>query len=223
MSASKQHSRRSPPPSLRARTLIFARAPTPGQVKTRLIPALGAAGAAELHRRLLIHTVQTLSAARLTAVELWATPDASHPCFVSLARDNDLSLHIQRGADLGERLATAAESGLTRGDAVILIGTDCPQLSADYLGQAIARLAEYDAVLGPAADGGYVMLALKRPAPRVFAEIPWGGDQVAAITRRRLSELGWDWAELSPLPDIDRPEDLAHLPPALRPLTATSS
>ncbi|NEX21202.1 glycosyltransferase [Thiorhodococcus mannitoliphagus] len=206
------------PPSRRARTLIFARAPIAGQVKTRLIPALGAAGAAALHLRLLAHLVDSLSAAKLTPLELWVTPDTSHPCFASLAENDGVSLHIQRGADLGERLAAAAASGLTRADAVILIGTDCPQLSPRYLSRAIDQLDQHDAVLGPAMDGGYVLLGLKRPASHLFAEIPWGGDRVAELTRQRLGDLGWSWAELTALPDIDRPEDLRHLPRDLSPI-----
>ncbi|MBK1722394.1 flagellar biosynthesis protein FlgB [Thiocystis violacea] len=208
-------------PTLAVRTLIFARAPVPGQVKTRLIPALGAAGAAALHLRLMTDLIDRLSTAALTPVELWVTPNLSHPRFADLAHRYALSLHQQHAGDLGQRLASGARAALTRADAVVLIGTDCPGLSAEYLGQAIEQLRRRDAVLGPALDGGYVLLGLRRLSHRLFEGIPWGGAEVAELTRQRLRELNWSWSELSPLADIDRPEDLAHLPPGLHPACAT--
>jgi rSAM/selenodomain-associated transferase 1 len=202
---------------MRTRVLVFARAPVPGQVKTRLTPALGPDGAARLHRRLTEALLTRLAALAAMPVELWATPDPAHPFFVSAAQRWPVTVHQQQGDDLGERLATAASAALTRADAVVLIGTDCPELSNDYLCLAAQQLQSHDAVIGPAHDGGYVLLGLKRAAPSLFSRMPWGSAQVAALTIQRMQRLGWTWLELPTLHDIDRPEDLAHLPDAARP------
>jgi rSAM/selenodomain-associated transferase 1 len=194
-----------------ARILVFAKAPEPGVAKTRLIPALGAEGAAALHRDLLVDTLARLAPARVAPVELWCAPGPSHPLFKDLAGRFGVSLHAQQGGDLGARLFFAARDALTRAEAVVLVGCDCPGLGPAQVTEALVALLEtprQDAVLGPADDGGYVLLALRRAAPAVFLDVPWGGDQVAAVTRRRMAALAWRWRELESLPDVDRPEDL---------------
>ncbi|MFB1487357.1 MULTISPECIES: TIGR04282 family arsenosugar biosynthesis glycosyltransferase [unclassified Thiocapsa] len=191
-----------------ARILIFAKAPIPGQVKTRLIPTLGPAGAAELACDLLERLVGRLSLARLARLELWCSPDPEHPLFRDLAESAGVALRTQRGEDLGERLSAAAADALGRADAVLLVGADIPELDADYCASALAALADSDAVLGPAEDGGYVLLGLKAPAPGLFGNMPWGGDRVAAITRGRIASIGWRCPELPILWDLDRPEDV---------------
>jgi glycosyltransferase A (GT-A) superfamily protein (DUF2064 family) len=102
----------------------------------------------------------------------------------------------------------AAEDGLSRGSPVVLIGTDCPVLSGDYVAAALEALTKHDAVLGPAEDGGYVLLGLKRVGATLFSDIPWSTAQVASLTRTRMSALGWHWRELPTLWDLDRPRDL---------------
>jgi rSAM/selenodomain-associated transferase 1 len=220
MAAQAQGHRRAPARrnALDVRLLVFGRAPVAGQVKTRLIPALGAEGAARLHRRLMEDVVDRLCASGLAAVELWVTPDASHPCFARLAARWPLDVQVQQGEDLGMRLAHAARSALARAEAVVLIGTDCPELSPDYLAAAMERLEHRDAVLGPALDGGYVLLGLRHMADALFEGMPWGSDRVAELTGRRLDALGWSWSRLPPLRDIDRPEDLAYLPAVAGPV-----
>lgn len=198
------------------RILIFSKAPEPGRVKTRLIPALGPQGAADLHARLLADTVSRLAAARLAPVELWCTPDAKSDPFPALAAQYSLGLYRQEGADLGERMFDAASDALGRGSSAILVGTDCPALNRAYLQQALLALEGRDAALGPAEDGGYVLLGLKRAAHALFRDIPWGGDRVAEITRKRMAALGWTWVELPILWDLDRPEDLRRLAVLLR-------
>ncbi len=196
-----------------ARILVFAKAPVPGAVKTRLIPALGAEGAAALHQELLEHTLARLVPAQIAPLELWCAPDAGHPLFTELAQRFGVSLCVQCGADLGARLLHAAADALTRAQAVVLIGCDCPALGPDYLSGALAALREepaLDALLGPAADGGYVLLALREAAPLLFTDMPWGGDGVADETRARLRRLGWRWRESGRLADLDRLEDLAR-------------
>lgn len=187
----------------------------PGACKTRLIPALGPEAAAKLAEDLLIGTLERIATADLAEVELWCAPDISHHAFQELAKRHELQLQTQRGADLGERMKAATAAALAANERVLLIGTDCPELDAAYLQQALAALEERPAVLGPADDGGYVLLGLRRAAVTVlaalFAPMPWGSDQVAAITRERMRAAGLEWTELPSLTDIDRPEDLEAL------------
>lgn len=144
-------------------------------------------------------------------LELWCAPDQSHPQFQELARGCALTLHRQCGRDLGERLFHAACDASQRAAHLILIGADCPLLDRDYLQRALVLLSSgRDAVLGPAEDGGYVLLGLRRAAAQLFAQMPWGGERVAALTRERLVRLGWCWGELPTLWDLDRPEDLVR-------------
>jgi rSAM/selenodomain-associated transferase 1 len=191
-----------------ARLLIFAKAPIPGETKTRLIPALGAEGAARVQRRLTERLVEVMLAERLCPVDLWVTPDARDPQFHALKQRHRLSLRVQRGTNLGARMAAAFEDALRRSDSVVLIGTDCPPLTPDLIAQSLEMLQHADAVLGPAEDGGYVLLASQRPGSSLFHEIPWGTEQVAELTRQRMRTLGWTWGELPVLWDLDRPEDL---------------
>jgi len=190
--------------------LVFAKAPLPGQAKTRLIPALGAQGAARLHERLLRRTVERLASAGLAPLVLFCAPDCTHRIFAELAERHGVRLMRQCAGDLGARLYGAACATLDADavDNVVLIGCDCPDLDAAYLAAALGALQDRDAVLGPAADGGYVLLGLRRAVPELFTDMPWGGAQVAALTRQRMQRLGWRWRELPVLRDLDRPEDL---------------
>lgn len=195
----------------RSRLLIFSKAPIVGTVKTRLIPVLGAVGAANLQRRLTQRLVAAVSAAALCPLELWVTPDVRHPFFQQLASRYAVRLQQQNGENLGERMAHASQTALTCAESVLLIGTDCPLLDPDWIAQALQSLSRYDAVLGPAEDGGYVLIGLKRPHAALFQAMPWGSDVVAELTRQRLRAAGWRWLELPCLWDVDRPEDLPRL------------
>jgi rSAM/selenodomain-associated transferase 1 len=180
-------------------------------VKTRLVPPLTPGQAAELQRQLLVETVDRLVGAGLAPVELWCSPAIDAPPFPALGRAHGLQRHVQRGADLGDRMHNAADEALRRAGAVVLVGADCPGLDADYVRAALQALADTDAVLGPAEDGGYVLLGLKRTAPaELFSGVPWGTGAVADTTRGRLHALGWGWRELPVLWDLDRPTDLAR-------------
>jgi len=197
--------------------VVFARAPEPGGVKTRLIPELGEAGAAALHRRLVEHSLAAASEAGIGSVELWCTPDASHRFFEDCARRFDAVLRFQGEGDLGTRMQRAFESVLARSRRALLIGSDIPALSGRYLREAEQRLARGDdVVIGPAEDGGYVLIGLSRCSPELFREIPWGGSEVLTQTRRRIAALRWRSSELPPLWDLDRPEDLGRMPAELR-------
>jgi rSAM/selenodomain-associated transferase 1 len=179
------------------RLLVFAREPQPGRVKTRLIPALGAAGAAALYRRLLAHTLEVAVGMSEIASELWYDgSDTAAEC-ARLARHYDMPLHAQQGADLGERMRHALADALGRADAAVLIGSDCADFDAAYVRQAFAALEQDDAVFGPAADGGYVLIGVRRVDHSLFMDIPWSTDRVMERTRERLRALGWGWRELA--------------------------
>lgn len=191
---------------------VFARAPDPGQAKTRLIPRLGAEAAARLHAKLVRHAVETALASGVGPVELWRAPSVSQAFFRGLAAEHGLNLRIQSEGDLGERMAHAFRRMLGDAPGAILIGSDCPARAAQDLIEAREALARgCDAVVGPVADGGYHLIALRRLELRLFAGVSWGTDRVLTQTRSRLTALGWRWHELPERWDIDRPEDLARL------------
>lgn len=191
-----------------ALTIVFAKAPRAGEVKTRLIPALGSEGAAALHRHLVQRTLVTATDAGLGPVELHCAPDDGDPFLRDCGRRHGVALASQHGSDLGARLCHAFDRGLVRHSRVLIIGTDCPVLTAQNLRDAQAMLAEGDdAVLIPAEDGGYVLIGLARCDARLFDGIAWGSNGVLTATRERLKALRWRWRELEPLWDIDRPED----------------
>jgi len=199
------------------RIAILAKAPVAGCVKTRLAPALGAAGAAALAERLLEHAVAQALAAGLGPVALWAAPDTTHPAFVRLRDRHGLDLTAQGEGDLGARMARVFEQTLAAGGApLLLMGTDAPALDAAMLRRAAAALDMHDAVFVPALDGGYALVGLRGwgPGPlSLFTDMAWSTPQVMAETRARLAQAGLRHAELPAVADIDEPADLAHLPP----------
>ena len=195
-----------------ARVLIFARAPRLGEVKTRLIPVLGAAGACALHAACLRSTLQRLGRTGMPPLELWLDADSDDPDLHALAARYSCDIHLQQGGDLGQRMAQAARQALMRAGAVILVGTDVPLLDAAYVRQAMGRLGEgADVVMGPADDGGYVLLGLRQVYAELFEDMPWGSDAVARLTRERCARLDLDLRELPSRWDLDRPADLQRL------------
>lgn len=192
--------------------LVFAKAPVAGAAKTRLIPLLGADGAAELQGRLLRHALTTTRAVAPAKLELWCTPDTTHPALVAAAGDCGAMLHLQTGDDLGARMAQAFAQSLAHTKYAICIGTDCPALTVRHLHDAAAALrAGHDAVFSPAEDGGYTLIGLARNEPRLFDGIAWSSDQVMSQTRERLRDCGLRWQEIETLWDVDRPEDWQRL------------
>jgi len=188
---------------------VLAKAPVAGAVKTRLIPALGADGAAALQQRLVARTVATACAAATGPVTVWTTPAAPHACFTALAARFPIALAVQPDGDLGARMLAPCRAAQ---GPVIVIGTDCPALTPAHLREAaeVLRVGS-EAVVIPAEDGGYVLIGTRRPQPQLFADMTWSTDTVMAETRRRLAGEGLTWRELAPLWDVDRPEDLARL------------
>lgn len=180
----------------RPRIVIFAKQPVAGKVKTRLIPALGAEGAARLASEMLEQTVTEALATGLE-VELRGDPDPAKWF------EGDVALAAQGEGDLGERLARASAR-----PPLLLIGTDCPDLDRHRLRAAAGSLETHDAVLHPAADGGYVLLGLRRFDPSIFAGIAWSTASVAAETIARIAALGWSLDVRETLADVDEPADL---------------
>lgn len=197
------------------RILVFAKAPQPGRVKTRLIPALGAEGATRLAARLLHHALEQARAAGVGPVELCMSPAPGSPEWASILLPPDITTSDQGEGDLGRRMARAVQRCIDGGEAALLMGTDCPGLDAERLRQAAARLQDHDAVLHPAEDGGYPLLGLNAFAPELFADMPWSTSAVARLTLERMAALGWRAWIGETLRDIDVPGDLAYLPKCL--------
>ena len=197
--------------------IIFGKAPVAGLAKTRLIPALGAQGAAALAEKLLDHAVSQALETDWAYLELCVTPDASHATFERLLSQakGRLCLSIQGDGDLGQRMDRALTRCLQKYERVLLMGTDAPSLNAEVLKVADKALAnqDQDAVFVPALDGGYALVGLTRPEPRLFASMRWSTSQVMAESRARAKQLHLRWTELAPITDIDEPPDLVHLPP----------
>ena len=188
--------------------IVFARAPIPGKCKTRLIPELGEAGAATLQQELIEHTLQQLCTQPLCPTQLWCYPDTRHACFESLANKYSLSLHNQHGNNLGEKMHHALSQ--QRSPYSILVGTDIPLLSRDYIEQAINVLYQgKDAVIGPAEDGGYVLLGLQQSVATLFEGISWGTATVFTQTCAKMTAAGLAWQAIAPLWDLD---DVTNLP-----------
>jgi hypothetical protein len=201
----------------RRRLILFARYPVPGRAKTRLIPALGAEGAAALHRRLVLRTLRTAHrACRAAFADLEVRFDGGTEQSMSHWLGDSARFLPQGAGDLGERMARAFEES-SRSPATVIIGSDCPGLTPDVITAAFARLTETPVVLGPAQDGGYYLIGLSRPMPELFRGIPWGTDRVLPDSLAVLQRRGCIPALLDPLEDIDRPEDL----PAWRRIVAS--
>jgi rSAM/selenodomain-associated transferase 1 len=188
---------------------ILTKAPEPGRVKTRLAMMLGVEGAALLHKRFVIHTVEAAIGAAIGSITIWASPDELHVFFQDLAREFSINLARQPGGDLGDRMyaAVAQADGPT-----LVIGTDCPLLDAGHLRHAAEVLRDgSDAVVFSAEDGGYVLIGLRRPVPELFTDMAWSTDGVMLETRQRLRHLGLSWRESGPFWDVDRPSDVVRM------------
>lgn len=188
---------------------MLARAPVAGRVKTRLIPALGAQGACDL-QQLLLERALRLPAGEFHERFLWLD-DQPAVGLQALAEVQGWTLVEQPAGDLGERMRRIATLGLAESDAVVLIGNDCPALDGAYLQAACLALQERSVVIGPAEDGGYVLLGLRSIDVALFNDMPWGTEQVLSTTLQRLQQLDWRPVLLPELWDVDRPEDLSRL------------
>ena len=190
---------------------VFAKAPEPGTVKTRLARSVGDLAATEAYRALVDRTLDVASESRrrgvVDAIELWGAPDVTHPALLAWANRCGATLHAQVGADLGERMHRALRDALGRGAVPLLIGTDCPAIDVDYLAAASQALETHDAVLGPVEDGGYALVGLARDVD-AFGGVAWSSASVMADTRSAIARAGARWTELATLWDVDTAEDL---------------
>ena len=192
------------------RIIQFAKAPVVGSVKTRLAPLIGVQRACDLHCHLLEYSLKTLINSGLGNVELH-TDDIDHPFIQSLSLQYRVHTRQQQGLDLGHRMHFAISNALTEPgcQAVVLVGSDCPVLSAAYIAQAIDQLTNgMDVVFGPALDGGYVLVAMRKTNAAIFEGIAWGSDQVLQQSLKVVKAQGLHVHCLAPLQDIDRPQDL---------------
>jgi rSAM/selenodomain-associated transferase 1 len=190
--------------------LIFARYPEPGKVKTRLVPALGRSGAAKVYREMIEQVVKTVRSLRRDSLlpVVCVEPAERVPEMVNWL-GLDLIFVGQSWGDLGDRLNHAFAWAFAQGARrVAAIGTDCIELTSDLIGEAFDRLQERDAVLGPASDGGYYLIALKQPEPEAFRDIPWSSRQTLEVTESRLTRAGASLHQLPLLRDIDTWDDL---------------
>lgn len=186
-----------------ARVAVFAKAPVPGRVKTRLARHLGAKPAAAAYKTMLRQRLAGLAAAALAPVELWVAPHP-HPWLRALARRYNVALRVQLRGDLGDRMAFA----LTGGEPAVVVGGDCPGLETAAIGEGLAALAAgVDVVVAPAEDGGYTLIGSCRPPRVLFQHMPWGSGRVMAETRRRLARAGVTARELALSWDVDDAAD----------------
>jgi uncharacterized protein len=188
--------------------LQFSRAPQPGQVKTRMQPHLSAQQACDLHCDLTRWTCRQLLDSELGDVELAVAGDRRNALFSECTVLGANRILRQRGDDLGQRMYNAMRCALARYARVILVGSDCPGIDAAYLRQAVDALHDVPLVLGPAQDGGYVLIGARAVEAEMFQGIDWGSAEVFQQTVAALSRLGVRWAQLPFKDDIDRPEDL---------------
>lgn len=190
---------------------IMAKAPIAGFAKTRLIPLLGADGAAGLQQWLLQKTVTTALAARLGPVSLWCAPDCDHPAFMQYAEQGEVTRYPQPEGDLGARMLAAAERA-PAGVGTVIIGTDCPTLGTDDLLTACHAIeAGHDVAIIPAEDGGYVLIAVRQAYAELFAHIDWSTPRVMAQTKQRAHDAGIRLIVFPPKWDVDQADDFARL------------
>lgn len=190
--------------------IIFSRYPEPGKTKTRMIPALGATGAAELQRKMTEHTLKTaiaLKSSRDVTLEVhFAGGD------IQLMRDwlgKEVAYIPQVSGDLGEKMRSAFDHAFTLDNQrVLIMGIDCPDIDSKILTQAFDSLANHDLTLGVAADGGYYLIALNHLIPKLFQDIDWGTERVLKQTKDIAQKSNLKIHYLPTLADVDRPEDL---------------
>lgn len=187
-----------------SRVVLFARYPTAGACKTRLIPALGPEGAADLHRRLTERTVLVLRAAGAPVTVAYTGASAAE---FAAWLGADVVLIEQAEGDLSARLLACLEPA-----PVIFFGADTPDLAPRHVEAAIAALERHKVVIGPAEDGGYYLIGMRQPMPELLTNMPWSTELVLPETLARLDRIGISPLLLETLADCDRPEDLVRWP-----------
>lgn len=194
---------------------VFAKAPVAGEVKTRLTPSISSAQTCKLHKKLVLHTLQMATSLAFCQSVLFASK--ADKWWDELLQEHPVELHYQQGKDLGERMHSAIQvlwSALEEtkmASQILLIGTDCPFITDEYIKQAYSELNDSDLVIGPAEDGGYVLIGMTAPHRELFEGVDWGTAQVLDQTLAIAHSLGLSYRVLSVQRDIDRPEDFSFL------------
>ena len=197
--------------------VIFAKAPIPGQVKTRLCPPLTPDEAASLHGSFVIDMLERtkVAVAKLKLPfdrYLACAPSSALVFFQIMEERQGVKLIDQIGDDLGARMSQAFAAMFARGyQRVLIVGTDVPSLPLDHYKQTLTLLESHDLVLGPALDGGYYLIGLKRAAPDLFVGMPWSTERVLEMTREKATTLGLKTALIAPWRDVDTIEDVQAL------------
>jgi uncharacterized protein len=195
-------------------SIVFTRYPEAGKVKTRLIPALGEEGAANLHQKMAEHTISQMRALQRllpSDIEVWFV--GGDLALMRAWLGKDLTYQRQPDGDLGDRMRLAFQSIFDRGyKKAIVVGTDCPGLTTEILAQSFEALEDNPIALGPAIDGGYYLIGLQYSIPELFTEITWSTANVLQDTLKIADGLDIIPTLLPYLADIDLPQDLAHLP-----------
>jgi uncharacterized protein len=195
--------------------IVFIKAPLPGQCKTRLIPYLSAKQASEFYKTLVINCFKNISpldkagvkTQNNTDIAIYTWPDIDNSFIKTLASKYNTSLHLQQGNNLGERMHHAMQHSLQHYKSCVLIGSDCPGININYINQAFSTLSQHDMVLGPAQDGGYVLIGANKINPELFTGINWGSEKVLQQSLNNASAAQYKTGQLTTLWDIDTPAD----------------
>lgn len=195
------------------RLIIFTRYPCPGKTKTRIIPALGEQGAADLQHNMTLHILRVAEHALRPGRTLEIRYEGGDASRVRQWLGNQVRhLNRQPKGDLGKRLKVSFGEAFAEGAcSVVAIGADCPDITADVLDQAFGALLHDELVVGPATDGGYYLIGMNRLRPELFADISWGTAMVLEETLKKAEKIGSTLTLLKTLDDIDRPEDLTKI------------
>lgn len=199
----------------RRRLIVFTRCPDPGCCKTRLIPVLGIEGATALHAALVRRTLAWASTGTegIAEVQVHYSGDDLEGLKRLSAEGSSIHYERQSEGDLGARLAGAFESAFQDGcSKVAIVGTDCPELNVSQVAEAFEQLDHADVAIGPAIDGGYYLIALRKAVPQLFEQIAWGEATVLQATLQKAQRLRMEIRLLAELADIDGPDDLKRWP-----------
>lgn len=189
--------------------LIFSKAPVSGRVKTRLIPGIGRRRALSVYQELLTKTLRTARKAGFSSIQVWVDGELTHHYFNHLKNRHSVKLYKQRGKNLGQRMFNAFETALHQHSYAVLIGCDCPSLEySDLIASAKYLKNKSDIVLGPAVDGGYYLIGLRKNNAQIFSGIKWGKEKVFTDTCTNIDALAWKLDLLPRRWDVDRTAEL---------------
>lgn len=190
-----------------AKIFVFSKPAIAGKCKTRLIPSLGKERAAKVQSKLLIKIIDDLLEYQICPFEIWQSEASPYFTELNAKYNHTLIMETQIGNDLGERMSHALSSGLKRSKMTIIIGSDCIEYSKQYLTDAIKSLETNEMVIGPAFDGGYVLIGGHSHYPEVFKDIHWGTDKVLSESLAILDSKSINYSQLISLNDVDTADD----------------